>query len=62
MEIKKLTIKYFVEYPYNGVSTRHLAYKTKLDSMNEHDISNDEKFVNTFSELLYQYFKTAKYE
>ena len=33
-----------------------------LDSMHEYDLSNNEKFVNIFSELLYQSIKTAKYE
>lgn len=33
-----------------------------LDTMHERDLSNNEKFVNTFSELLYQFVKTAKYK
>lgn len=32
-----------------------------LDSMNEYELSRNEKFVNTFSELLHQALKTFKY-
>lgn len=31
-----------------------------LLSMHEYEINKDEKFVNSFSELLYQFIKTAK--
>ena len=32
-----------------------------LFKMNEDDLSKNEKFVDTFSRLLHQYLKTAKY-
>lgn len=33
-----------------------------LDHMNEGQLSQDEKFVNTFSELLYQFLETSEYK
>lgn len=33
-----------------------------LDTMHEHELSNNETFVNTFGNLLHQAQKSAKYE
>jgi len=39
----------------------HELVHSILDSMHERKLSNDEKFVDTFANLLHQYNKTVKY-